>query len=121
MTGTAASLITEGTKIHGGVSGDCELQVEGIIEGDVAVTLLSVGGSGKIEGSTKAEAVEVRGHVIGSIIAKKVMLLAGCRVEGDILHEQLVVEAGAIFEGRSLRDQPSAPALVFRGKSQAIG
>jgi cytoskeletal protein CcmA (bactofilin family) len=121
MTGTAVSLITEGTKIHGGVSGDCALQVEGVIQGDVAVTRLSVGGAGKIEGSTKAEAVEVRGHVIGSIAAKEVTLLAGCRVEGDILHEQLVVEAGAIFEGRSLRDQQPASALVFRRKSQAIG
>src|ERR1700722_297485 len=111
MAGSTASLIAEGTTIDGAVSGDCQLQVDGIVHGDVAVTHLSVGEVGKIEGASKAESVEVRGRVLGSIAAKEVKLLAGCNVEGDILHEQLVIESGATFEGRSLRNQRPVAAL----------
>jgi cytoskeletal protein CcmA (bactofilin family) len=121
MTGTAASFIAVGTMVDGGVSGDCQLQVDGIVHGDVAVTHLSVGEAGTVEGATKAELVEVRGRVLGSIAAKEVRLLDGCNVEGDISHEQLMIEPGAVFEGRSRRDEQPAPALFFRKKSQATG
>jgi cytoskeletal protein CcmA (bactofilin family) len=121
MTGTTASLIAAGTTVEGGVSGDCQLQVDGFVHGDVAVTYLCVGEGGKIEGASKAESVEVRGRVLGSITAKQVKLLAGCGVEGDISHEQLVIEPGAIFEGRSLRHQRPVAALVTSTKSEATG
>jgi cytoskeletal protein CcmA (bactofilin family) len=107
-----ASLIAEGTKVDGAVSGDCQLQVDGIVHGDITVTNLSVGEVGKIEGASKAQSVEVRGRVLGSIAAKEVKLLAGCSVEGDISHEELIIEAGAAFEGRSLRHQMSVAALA---------
>jgi cytoskeletal protein CcmA (bactofilin family) len=121
MTGMTASLIAAGTTIDGGVSGDCQLQVEGLVHGDVAVTHLSVGEQGKIEGASKAESVEVRGRVHGSISAKQVMLLTGCSVEGDIFHDELIIEAGAIFEGRSLRDQRPVAGLLASAKSEARG
>lgn len=111
MPGTTASLIAEGTTVDGAVSGDCELQIDGVVHGDVTVTHLSIGEIGKIMGASKAESVDVRGHVLGSIDAKQVKLLAGCTVEGDISHEQLIIEPGATFEGRSLRHQRSVPAL----------
>ena len=62
--------------------------------------------------ASTAESVEVRGRVLGSIAAKQVKLIAGCNVEGDISHEQLIIEAGAIFEGRSLRHQRPLAALT---------
>jgi cytoskeletal protein CcmA (bactofilin family) len=112
MADTTASLIAVGTTVDGGVSGDCQLQVDGVVHGDVAVTHLSVGEAGKIEGASKAESVDVRGRVVGSISARQVKLLPGCNVEGDISHEQLIIEPGAIFEGRSLRYQRPVPALA---------
>ena len=112
MPGTAASLIAEGTTVDGAVSGDCHLQVDGVVHGDISVTHLSVGELGKVEGASTAESVEVRGRVLGSIAAKAVKLLAGCNVEGDISHEQLIIEPGAIFEGRSLRHQRPVAALT---------
>jgi len=119
MTGTTASLIASGTTISGGVSGDCQLQVDGVIKGDVAVTYLTVGEGGCIEGESKAESVEVRGRVVGAITAKQVKLLPGCNVEGDIAHEQLIIEAGAVFEGRSLRHQRPVAALVGTTRTEA--
>ena len=112
-----ASLIAADTTIDGGVSGDTELHVDGVIRGDVAVARLSIGESGQIEGAIQAESVEARGRVIGSITAKQVRLYASCHIDGDITHEQLTMEAGAFFQGRSLKFQrTSAPVAAITGE-----
>jgi cytoskeletal protein CcmA (bactofilin family) len=112
-----ASLIAADTTIDGGVSGDSELHVDGVIRGDVAVARLSIGESGHIEGAVQAEAVEARGRVVGSITAKSVKLYASCHVDGDITHEQLTMEAGAFFQGRSLKFQRAAtPVAAITGE-----
>ena len=116
-----ASLIAEDTTIDGGVSGDTELHVDGTIRGDVAVARLSIGETGQIEGAIQAETVEARGRVIGSITAKQVRLYASCHIDGDITHEQLTMEAGAFFQGRSLKFQrSSAPVAAKTGGAEVI-
>ncbi|MBP7704776.1 MAG: polymer-forming cytoskeletal protein [Caulobacter sp.] len=105
-----ASLISDGITIEGGVTGDGELQIDGVVRGDVRVGRLTVGDTGHIEGSVYAEAAEVRGRVIGSVTAKQVRLYGTSYVDGDITHEQLAMETGAFFQGRSLKFQrPAAP------------
>lgn len=105
-----ASLISDGITIEGGVVGDGELQIDGIVRGDVRVARLTVGDTGHIEGSVYAEATEIRGRVIGSVTAKQVRLYGTAYVDGDITHEQLAMETGAFFQGRSLKFQrPQAP------------
>ena len=79
------------------------------MKGDVRVEHVTVGDGGQIEGGVYAEAVEVRGRVSGSITAKQVRLYGACHVDGDITHEQLAMETGAFFQGRSLRLQRPAP------------
>ena len=105
-----ASLIANDLVLEGNVSGGGELQVDGKIKGDVRAERVTIGDSGHVEGGVYAEAVEVRGRVTGSISAKQVRLYGACHVDGDITHEQLAMETGAFFQGRSLRLQrPTAP------------
>jgi len=98
--------------LEGDISGGGEIQVEGTIKGDVRVEHVTVGDGGAVEGGIYAEIVEVRGKVSGSITAKQVRLYGACHVDGDITHEQLAMETGAFFQGRSLRLQRQAPAAV---------
>ena len=108
-----ASLIADDITIEGNIIGDGELHVDGVIRGDVRVPRLSVGETGHIEGTVQAEAVETRGRIIGSVTAKQVKLLGTCYVDGDITHEQLTMETGAFFQGRSLKFQrQQAPAAA---------
>lgn len=104
-----ATLIGEDITIEGNLRGDGETQIDGAIHGDVMVARLAIGETGRIEGSVQAELVEVRGRVTGAITAKQVRLYASAHVDGDITHEQLTMEAGAYFQGRSLRFQRPAP------------
>jgi len=108
----APSVIGAELTIEGDVSGGGELQIDGTIKGDVRIEHVTVGDGGSVEGGIYAEAVEVRGKVSGSITAKQVRLYGACHVDGDITHEQLAMETGAFFQGRSLRLQRPAQAAA---------
>lgn len=104
-----ASLISSDLKLEGSITGGSEVQIDGSITGDVRVEKVLVGEGGHVEGGVFAEAVEVRGRISGAITAKQVRLYGAAHVEGDITHEQLSIEPGAFFQGRSLRLQRAAP------------
>jgi cytoskeletal protein CcmA (bactofilin family) len=107
-----ASLVASDMTLEGDITGGSEIVVEGVIKGDVRVEHVTVGDGGVVEGGIHAEAVEVRGKVVGSITAKQVRLYGACHVDGDITHEQLAMETGAFFQGRSLRLQRPATAAA---------
>lgn len=104
-----ASVIADDLVLEGGVTGQGELHVDGAIRGDVRVDRLTLGETGHIEGNIYAETVEARGRVVGSITASVVRLFATAHIDGDVTHENLSVEPGAFFQGRSLKLQRDAP------------
>jgi cytoskeletal protein CcmA (bactofilin family) len=104
-----ASLLSADLTIEGSITGEGELQIDGVVKGDVRVGRLTVGETGHVEGSVYAEAVEVRGRVVGAITSKQVRLYGTSYIDGDITHEQLAMETGAFFQGRSLKFQRPAP------------
>ena len=55
-----ASLIAAEMTFEGNISGGGELQVDGIVKGDIRVERVTVGDGGQVDGSIFAEAVEVR-------------------------------------------------------------
>lgn len=108
-----ASLFGQGLTVRGDVVGDVEVHLDCTVLGDVKVGKLVVGPNARIEGSIVAQAIEIHGRVLGAITAQSVRLYATARVDGDITHEQLAMETGAAFEGRSLKfrrpvSQPAA-------------
>ncbi len=112
-----ASLISSDITIEGNLIGDGELQIDGTVKGDVKVAKLTIGDTGHVEGTISAEVVEVRGRIIGALSAKQVRLYGTAYVDGDITHEQLAMETGAFFQGRSLKfsrvaPPPAQPALA---------
>ena len=105
-----ASLLAQNLVVEGSIQSDSEVQIDGLVRGDVRVERLTIGETGRIEGQVAAETAEVRGRVVGAIIAKQVRLFSSASVEGDITAEQLAIEPGASFEGRSIKLQrPKAP------------
>jgi cytoskeletal protein CcmA (bactofilin family) len=99
----AMSLIAENVSVAGDMVSDGDIQLDGAVRGDLKVGHLSIGETGQVEGAIEADVVEVRGRVVGAINARMVRLHATARVEGDISHGQLAIEAGAEFQGRSVR------------------
>ncbi|WP_242913540.1 bactofilin family protein [Brevundimonas pishanensis] len=97
----AASVLGNGMTFEGDISGVGELVIEGTVKGDVRVSQVLINEKGAVEGTVHADVLDVRGRVSGAIVAKQVHLHASSHVEGDITQEQLVIERGAWFSGRS--------------------
>lgn len=105
----AASLLSSDLTITGNVKTSGDIQVEGIVEGDIRAHLLTVGESATIKGEIVADDVVVNGRVIGRVRGLKVRLTSTARVEGDIIHKTIAIESGAHFEGSVQRqDDPLA-------------
>jgi cytoskeletal protein CcmA (bactofilin family) len=108
-----ASLIAKDVRIVGDIFGEGELQIDGMVKGQVRAGRVIVGDGGYVEGQVQAQLAEVRGKVLGTVTARQVRLYGTAQVEGDITHEQLAMETGAQFVGRSVKHRPEAvPAAV---------
>ena len=105
-TGTP-SVLSPDLYIKGNLKSVSDIKIEGQVEGDVRARLLTVGEDATIRGQLIADDVVVNGRIIGKIRGIKVRLNTGARVEGDIIHETIAIEAGAHFEGTVKRkDNP---------------
>ena len=108
---SAPSVIGPDLTINGNLVSKGEVQIDGEVQGDIHATYVVVGERARITGGIIAEEVVVRGHVMGSIRGKRVMLQSSSHVEGDVYHQSLAIEQGAFFEGKSRRsDDPLAGA-----------
>ena len=97
--GTVPSIISADLTVTGTLVSSGDIQIDGVVDGDVRSVGLVIGEKAEIHGEILAEDLTVRGRVMGRIRARKVQLAATSHVEGDILHEAFAVEAGAFFEG----------------------
>jgi cytoskeletal protein CcmA (bactofilin family) len=107
------STLSAGVKYEGNISGAGELQVDGSLKGDIRVVQVTIGEGGSVEGSVHADALHIRGRVSGTIVAKQVHLYATARVEGDITQEQISIDKGAWFQGRSTQAKRDATPKVM--------
>ena len=98
-SGAVPSIVSSDLCVSGSLNTTGDMQIDGIVEGDVRTVGLVIGEKAEVHGEIWAEDLTVRGKVVGRIHARKVLLAATCHVEGDILHEAFAVEAGAFFEG----------------------
>lgn len=118
MKSKAPSILSADLTITGSISSDGEVQLDGVVEGDVRAGSLSIGEEATVKGEVVAESVVVRGRVEGSVRARQVQLAATARIEGDIVHATLAVESGAYFDGHCRRssdplsDKPGASAAA---------
>ena len=107
FTKVAPSVLSSDLKVKGNLLTSGDIQIEGIIEGDIQAHLLTVGETSKIKGEIIADDVIINGNVIGCVRGLKVRLTNKARVQGDIIHKAIAIESGAHFEGTVQRtDNP---------------
>jgi len=110
---SGASHIGADLTIVGNLVSKGEVHIDGQIQGDLHAVAVLIGESARVTGGIVADEVIVRGGVSGSIRGRRVVLQSSSRVEGDVFHQQLGIEQGAYFEGKSRRvDDPLAGASI---------
>lgn len=107
------SIISADMVINGNINSAGEVQLDGVLDGDIKAGSLIVGEKAAVKGEIICEKVTVRGRVEGSIRARQVALASSSHIEGDILHSALSVESGAHFEGNCRHsDDPLSDAAA---------
>ena len=114
------SIISANLQISGDLLSNGDLQIDGIVEGNVRSQTLTVGETAKITGDVDAESVQVRGTVTGQINARAVTLMKTARVIGDVVHETLAIDAGAYLEGACRHVESLQPVETIGTVSVAI-
>jgi cytoskeletal protein CcmA (bactofilin family) len=90
-------------EVKGKISGEEDLQVDGKIEGPVALggQRLTVGRTGQLNSEVTAREVVVYGKVTGNLRASdRVEIKKDGSVTGDIVTARISIEDGAYFKGR---------------------
>ncbi len=117
--GNVPSIVSPEMTVTGNLVSSGEVQLDGTVDGDVQAETLTIGENGTINGTVRATTLRVLGHVDGEIQADDVTILARARVRGDVVHESLAIEAGAMIEGHCRRanqaESPEAAAPARRG------
>ena len=100
----APSVLSSDLNIKGNLVTSGDIQIEGILEGDIKAHLLTIGESATVKGEVIADDVVVNGRVVGCVRGLKVRLTSTARVEGDVIHKTIAIESGAHFEGSVKRN-----------------
>ena len=97
----APTLINEGCKIAGLITGDGDFVVSGSIEGDCDLQgTATLSKNGHWIGTIKAANVIVAGHVEGDIVATgRVEITDTARISGTVAGAAIAVAEGAVVEG----------------------
>jgi len=96
-------------EIKGKISGEEDLQVDGKVEGPVALAgqRLTVGRTGQLNSEVTAREVVVYGKLTGNLRASdRVEIKKDGSVIGDITTSRISIEDGAYFKGRIEIDRP---------------
>lgn len=114
-----ATLISEGCKIAGTISGDSDFLISGQVDGDCDLDgTVTLAKEGVWNGTIKAGNVIVSGHVEGDIIAAgKVEITDTARIAGTVTGGAIAVAEGAVVEGVMKTTDRSEP-LEFVEKRQ---
>jgi cytoskeletal protein CcmA (bactofilin family) len=121
------SFLGEGTDINGEVKFTEIMRVDATISGTITSDAgsLLVMEKGRIKATIQSGSVEVSGIVEGTITAKtSVKIHATGRVYGDIFTPALIIEHGAVFDGKchmlTGKDQPAkAPAKAEQKQAES--
>lgn len=96
------NMIGDGTVFEGTITAKSDVRVSGRVVGKLNIKgKVIVAQEGSLEGDIKAMNLDVGGHIQGEIdVSERVILKSSARIDGNIRTGRLVVEEGAVFNGK---------------------
>ena len=111
-------------EVKGKISGEEDLQVDGKVEGPVALNgqRLTVGRTGQLSSEISAREVVVYGKVTGNLRARdRVEIKKDGSVIGDIWTARISIEDGAYFKGRIEIERSHSSADSREESAEPVG
>lgn len=99
---SSSNTISKDTSIDGNVETTGNLRIEGNVKGNIrARSKVVLGNSGQVEGQVYAQTADIEGTIKGTVQVEGMLTLKStANIKGDIKTGKLVMEAGAIFDGK---------------------
>lgn len=100
---TSLNLIIESTEIEGNIKSASSFRVDGKLKGIIDCQgSFVLGPNGVVEGDINAQDAIIGGKVIGTLQVKnKLRLEPKSYVSGEIKCSRLIIDEGAVFDGKS--------------------
>jgi cytoskeletal protein CcmA (bactofilin family) len=104
------SLLGEGVEISGEISFTSGLRIDGSVKGKIrSEACLVIGRTGKVDAEASIRRVFITGEFHGIIHAsERIEIHKDGRVYGDLFTPCLIIEAGALFEGKCNMSEQNA-------------
>ena len=112
------SKLADDLKITGEVTSRGDVEVDGVIEGNIKARKIETSKEAKIRGTLRCDAVYVGGRFEGTIDADKVELSSTANVDGEITSASLSMDEEAYFSGTSKRSPSEEPNVDADGAKQ---
>ncbi|EKN6407228.1 polymer-forming cytoskeletal family protein [Yersinia enterocolitica] len=102
-TAKTNTIIAVGTKLKGDINLDGDIQIYGVVTGDIVVNegILRLMRSGHIEGNLTAPHITVDGRVEGVCVSDHLEILENGRLNGIVKGSNFSIKKGGIFIGQS--------------------
>ena len=116
------SVMGEGVEILGELSFSRGLLVDGVVKGKIrSEGCLMIGAKGRVEAEVTIRRITINGEFHGAIHASdRVEIHKEGRVYGDLYTPCLIIEAGALFEGKCNMSERKAAAVQESSALQPV-
>lgn len=115
----SANTIQNGTVIIGQIGSEGNIRIDGRLEGSLSTKgKLVVGATGVILGDVICSNANIEGRIDGKVQVEEMLVLKQtAKIEGDIQTKKLVVEEGAVFNGKINMGGRVQKAVIENGNS----
>ncbi len=118
-----ASILAEGVEMVGELSFAHGLRVDGNVKGKIrSEEFLVIGPKGKVDAEVVIRRISIYGEFRGVVRAtERVEVHKEGRVYGEIFTPCLIIEAGALFEGKCNMSEPMQTAQAQKAGTERAG
>ena len=111
--GTIPSIISEGSEFKGNIKTPGEIQIDGVLNGNVKAKQIVVGINGSVRGNVTASFLRVCGKIEGEIRAETLEIVSSASVKGNVFKKTISIESGSKVTG-NINELESTTAKIFK-------
>lgn len=116
------TILGKGSVFEGNIKVEQSLRIDGRVKGDVSAgDTMIVGVEGEVRGNVKVKNLILGGKVIGTVIAPgRVVLESKAELHGELKTSKLIIDEGAIFDGKCSMTDGKSRADKGHGEADNI-
>ena len=111
--GTIPSIISEGSDFKGNIKSSGEIQIDGVVNGNIRAKQVVVGVNGNVRGNVTANFLRICGKIEGEIRAETLEIVSSASLKGNVFKKTISIEPGSKVIG-NINELESSTAKIFK-------